>query len=141
MIPQGGQLTADANEEEFEVSLQEGPSLTYRLDWNTNRIAGRIDELEAVKQAVLKILLTERYEHLIYSFDYGTEWTNILGKDRLWVQSELNRVITEALMQDDRVEDVVNFRLSWQGNDAIARFTVVSSFGDFSMSKEVSANV
>ena len=59
MIPTGGQLTA---------ALPSGTAVqssrTWRLDAETGRIAGKIDGLEAVKQAVFKILQTERYAYM-----------------------------------------------------------------------------
>nr|WP_313785006.1 DUF2634 domain-containing protein [Paenibacillus larvae] len=39
-----------------------------------------MDGLEAIRQAVHKILHTERYEHLIYSPDYGSELTGLIGQ-------------------------------------------------------------
>ena len=44
------------------------PSLTYALDAENGRIRGKVDGLEAVKQAVYLALSTERFAHLIYSW-------------------------------------------------------------------------
>ena len=139
MIPQGGSLTAD-NSVTDSIS-EEMPGLTYYMDWKNRRINGYVDQVESVKQAALKILLTERYEHIIYSSDYGTEWSSVLGKGRLWVQSELKRVITEALLQDDRILEITDFSLFWRGNDVTANFTVVTPYGTFEMSREVNGRV
>ena len=49
------------------------PSLTYALDAENGRIRGKVDGLEAVKQAVYLVLSTERFAHLIYSWNYGAE--------------------------------------------------------------------
>ncbi|MEJ9165084.1 DUF2634 domain-containing protein, partial [Paenibacillus graminis] len=58
--------------EDMEETPQ--PSLTYKLDLANGRIgAVDVDGLEAVKQVVFKILSTSRFEHLIYSGDYGNE--------------------------------------------------------------------
>lgn len=54
--------------------IQEGekiPSYTYKLD--DTRVRGYVDGSEAVKQAVYKILMTERYKYIIYGFNYGVE--------------------------------------------------------------------
>lgn len=139
MIPQGGSLTADTSV--TDSITEEMPGLTYYMDWKNRRINGYVDQVESVKQAALKILLTERYEHLIYSSDYGTEWSSVLGKGRLWVQSELKRVITEALLQDERILEITDFSLFWRGNDVTASFTVVTPYGTFEMSREVNGRV
>ena len=46
---------------------------TYLMNIESNRIRGYTDDLDAVRQAVYKILNTERYENVIYSWDYGIE--------------------------------------------------------------------
>lgn len=62
-----------------------------------------------MKQTIYCILNTERFEHLIYSWNYGIELKNLIGESSTYVVPELQRVITEALLQDDRIEEVNNF--------------------------------
>ncbi|WPP40449.1 DUF2634 domain-containing protein [Paenibacillus hunanensis] len=136
MIPTGMQLLPD---QDIDTTTSVMPGLTYSLDWDGGIIAGKVDGLEAVKQAVLKILSTERYQHLIYSNDYGIEWKSILGKDHLYVRAEIRRLITEALLQDDRIEAILDFRTSWASLDEIrVSFTVQTLYGSFQIEKEVS---
>ena len=87
------------------------------------------------------ILHTERYRYLIYTPDYGSELEGLIGRDPLFVQSELKRRIREALMQDDRIEDVTNFSIQFDGDNALVRFTVISIFGNFETEQEVAAVV
>ncbi len=57
-----------------EIEIEENqPSLTYALDIENKRIRGKTDNIEAVKQAVYLILNTERYDCLIFSWNYGAE--------------------------------------------------------------------
>jgi phage baseplate assembly protein W len=125
MIPTGGSIT---NKQIVEVQR---PSRTYRIDLKKGRIIGWADGSEAVKQAVFKILQTERFRYLIYDSDYGCELANLIGRDPLFVKSELRRRITEALMQDDRIDNVTDFEINIAGDVATVRFTVVSAFGSF----------
>ena len=48
------------------IEIVQEPSLTYRLDLNSNIISGMTDGLEAVKQAVYHRLGIERYQYPIY---------------------------------------------------------------------------
>lgn len=105
------------------------PSKTYRIDGN--RIRGMIDGLDAVKQAVELILSTERFEYEIYSTDYGMETRDLIGKSREYVQGDLQRRISEALAEDDRVTGISDFDISFSGESATATFTVNSEFGNF----------
>ncbi|MFC5703190.1 DUF2634 domain-containing protein [Cohnella faecalis] len=125
MIPTGGQIEAD------ELQEVRQPSRTYRLDWNMQRAAGTVDGLEAVKQAVRKILQSERYNFLIYSFDYGMETAGAAGRSPEIAKSELGRCIREALLQDDRISDVTDMQVTVNGDSALATFTVESDFGAF----------
>src|SRR5690606_23686550 len=122
--PTGTIIPAD-----LEIVEEQQPSLTFGIDFDRGRVVGMVDGLESVKQAVFLILQTERYRHLIYTPDYGAELEGLIGRDPLFVQSELKRRIREALLQDDRIEDVTNFSIQFNGDNALVRFTVMSAFG------------
>lgn len=132
MIPTGGTITR-------HTELVPAPSRTWKLDLERGRVTGMIDGLEAVRQAVFLILQTERFRHLIYSSDYGMEWNGLIGAAPALVRAELTRRITEALLQDDRIEDVTDFQIDAAGDHMTVRFTVISSYGNFE--QEVSLNV
>lgn len=116
---------------EDEIEEVEEPSTTYYIDKENNRISGMVDGLEAVKQAVYLILSAERFEHIIYTTDYGTESVRLIGAPASVLRSELGRSIKEALLQDDRISDVVNFSINITGDTADVRFTVVTVYGNF----------
>lgn len=126
---------------DLDIVEERQPSLTYKIDFEKGRIVGMTDGLDAVKQAVFLILQTERYQYLIYSSDYGCELRGLIGREPLFVRSELKRRITEALLQDDRIEDVTNFDIEINGDSALVRFTVVSVFGEFKVEQEVTGLV
>lgn len=103
----------------------------------TDRINGFVDGLEAVAQSVYLILSTERYEFVIYSWDYGVELLDLIGKPMPYVMSELPRRISEALTQDDRIKNVVDFEFEPHGKKLHVTFTVVSTFGNIPTALEV----
>ena len=115
------------------------PNKTYKMMIDTDRIQGTItDDLEAVKQAIYKIINTERYKFLIYSWDYGIELEDLFGKPIPYVLPEIPRRIKEALTQEDRINDVLGFDLSYdrKGN-VLAKFTVVTIYGSVEVEKVV----
>ena len=101
------------------------------------KIIGDTDDLEAIEQACYKVLNTERYRYVIYSWNYGIELQDLFGKPIPYVFSELPRRIREALIQDDRVSDVTNFNLSNQKGNVLAKFEVVTEKGIIKMEKGV----
>ena len=120
---------------DFEIVEQ--PSYTYKMvlpqtDDEDTRVAGKSDEIEAVRQAVYKILNTERYTYPIYSWNYGIELVDLFGQPMPWVFPELEMRITEALTWDDRINSVGDFEFEETGkNEVHAKFTVNSIFGSF----------
>ncbi|SDJ92888.1 DUF2634 domain-containing protein [Paenibacillus naphthalenovorans] len=101
-------------------------SRTYRLDLENNRITGMIDGLDAVRQTVFMIMSTERFAYFIYSENYGMERRSVGG-----FSLELQRWISEALLQDDRITGIEDFETTIRGDQADVSFTVVSIFGRF----------
>lgn len=126
------------NSDSIVLTQIEKPSKTYRLNSDTNKTVGYCDKLEAVKQAVFLILGIDRYVHEIYSWNYASEFAKLFGQPMDFVIPELERYITEALIQDDRISDVTDFSFTQDKNKLIAKFTVISSFGSFEAEKEVS---
>ncbi len=115
---------------------------TYKIDFETGRVAGYVDETEAMKQAITKILLTERFAYLIYSWNYGTELNAVIGKSYPVFSSEIKRVIREALLADSRITDVSGFEISQiDRRTAQVHFTVETVFGDIPIERTVTANV
>ncbi|QOS98103.1 DUF2634 domain-containing protein [Brevibacterium sp. JNUCC-42] len=128
ILPQGSSIDSTTLEE------VEQPSLTYGIDFTKKCVTGRIDGLEALKQAVFIILSTERFEHLIYSHHHGFESMSVA--EEVIFRSEIARRVREALMQDDRVLDVVDCKTTIDGDTSRTEFVVVSKFGDFKATTE-----
>ena len=101
-------------------------------------INGFCDELEAMKQVVFKILNTERYQYIIYSWNYGIELLDLYGEPVTYVCPELERRITEALVQDDRIESVDSFVFDVLEKRTVkVTFTVHTIFGGIEAEKVV----
>lgn len=130
MIPQGA----------GEINIQdyaEPTSRTYKLNINKETISGYIDEREAMRQAIYLILNIERYDYLIYSWNYGIELKDLFGQPTFYVMAELERRITEALTADSRITGVDNFEITREGKKVHARFIVHTIFGDLEGEKVV----
>jgi len=128
---------SDVLTEDFEYETQ--PSRTYKLNIESNTISGGyVDGLDALKQAIYKILNTERFDYLIYSWNYGIEIKNLIGEHVSYAIPEIERVIKEALLQDDRIEEVTDFEFETKKNDVIVKFKVTSVEGVAEIEKVVS---
>lgn len=134
MIPSNNTiLTTDLN-----VVTQ--PSKQHKMDLEKNLIRGTCDSLEAVKQSVFKILNTERYAYLIYSWNFGIELIDLYGKPPVFVCPEVERRVKEALFQDDRITGVDEFEFDTSKKGVVSvTFTVHTLFGD--LIEEMAVNI
>lgn len=121
--------------ENFNVNEETDTSKTYQL--LKDKTQGYTNNLQALKQAIYKVLCTEQYEYPIYSFDYGISLDNLIGKDLAYVSIELERRITEGLMEDERILSVNQFTFETTGDELICSFTVKSIYGELNIVKEV----
>ena len=102
------------------------------------RITGKVDNQEAIKQTVMKILNTERYAYTIYSSQYGVELERLVGQNYDFIVSDIERTISEALLVDDRITSISNFVIERTGTDSLSTsFTVNSVFGTDRIDLEV----
>ncbi len=120
------------------ISVEIGPSKNYKMNPIRETIQGYVDEKDAIKQFIFKVLSTERYKYNIYSWNYGVEFTDLFGKPKSYVCSELENRITNALIVDDRIESVDNFEFDTTKRGVIGvKFEVVTIFGRIEYEKEV----
>ena len=121
--------------EEYEEEEQE-ETKTYRIDFEKGKIEGKIDGIEAVEQAINKMILTERYENLIYSTDYGTEVkSTVYGEETSedFIETGLEDALKEALLSDERIVDAGNFEFyeEYPDKDSLTvEFDVDTIYGD-----------
>ena len=132
MTPQGGTALKRI------AGLRKQPGKNYRMLLESNRVVGTCDGKEAMKQVIYKILMTERYRDVIYSWNYGVELEDLFGMPVSYVCPELERRIAEALTQDDRISDVKDFSFDTSRKGVVsATFTAVTDVGNITAQKEV----
>lgn len=131
MIP----VVSDEIRTDFE--FEELPTNTWELHIEENKIYGFTDKLEAMKQAIYLILNIQRYEYIIFSWDYGIELQDLFGQEITYVIPELERRIKEALLQDTRITSVENFEFETSKGVVKTTFTVKTIYGDVETEKVV----
>lgn len=123
-------------EQDFEIEKQ--PTHTYKMNLENGLVRGYTDDQEAMKQAIYKILNTERYKYVMYSWNYGIELLDLYGEPVSYVCPELERKIMEALTWDDRIQSVDNFEFNISKKGEIhVTFTAHTTFGDVAAEKVV----
>lgn len=126
-------------EEDFkrDFTTLQMPSKEYGLQIEKAVVNGHVDGLEAMKQVVYKILMTERYEYLIYSWNYGIELRDLFGQPINYAYVEAKARIKEALLADERILDVTDFSMTKDKGTLSIRFLVTSTEGNFESEVDV----
>lgn len=120
------------------ITVESSPTKTYKMKLFGDRIHGKTDEQEAMKQAIYKILNTERYNYPIYSWNYGIELKDLFGKPKSFCKSEIKRRVKEALLQDERILEVSAFSFEDKKRRELAvTFTVKTIYGEINITKGV----
>ena len=122
--------------EDFEVVT--GPDITFGISSVMTSLCSVIDGLESIKQAVYIMLNIERYQYIIYSFDFGVELQDLIGEPIDYIEAELERRISDCLEQDDRITEVTDFEFEKAGNDKLlVSFSVNTIYGTIEETLEV----
>ena len=120
-----------------DVEVEEQPTLTYEWQLKKDRMGDKVEGLEAMRQAIYHIINTERYENIIYSWNYGIELKDLFGKPVSYCYSEIKRRITEGLLQDERITKVHSFEFSRTQGDVLVKFIVETDFGALEVERSV----
>lgn len=115
-----GALMEDAYLDDDDIDDEEdGQSPTYTFKVANGRIRSMTDELDAMQQAVDKILKTERFVYQIYDEQYGNDLPELIGESINYAVSEAERMTVEALEADDRITSVEITKCEQSGSDSI----------------------
>lgn len=100
------------------------PSRTY--DLFTTGMRSTVDGDEALRQYIRKALLTARTTYLIYDNQYGNDIDTLIGQNvnNALFDAEIVRMVTEALIYDDRIASVSNFRITRSADACFVSFDV-----------------
>lgn len=131
MIPNNDGLLAD-------MVIENQPSRTFAMNYEKENVIGYCDRLKAMQQAIFLILNIERYSCPIVSWNYGVELAGLFGRPVSYCVPEIERRITEALLNDDRILKVYNFTFEFPKKQIIhTRFYVDTTAGTLEADKEV----
>lgn len=119
-----------------DTELKLDASKTYRV--LNGRVVGWIDNKQALRQAIEKLLHTERYMNEIYTDEYGIELQALIGENFDLVEAEIGRIIKEALLADDRIVSVENIQATkLDSTSLLVTFSVESIFGTLAFEEVV----
>jgi len=129
------EIPTDDIESEYEI-----PTKTYAIDFERGRIGGMIDGVDAIKQAIIKAVITPRFKCLIYDDQYGSEIKeDVIEEDssEAYLQTVIPDYVSDALLPDERIIDVGDFDITLDKDKAHIKFTAYTIYGDIQIEEVV----
>lgn len=98
----------------------------------------QVEGKEAVKIWLWKIFQTIRYRYLIFSWDFGHELEELIGRGftHEFILAEAERLVKEAIWPtlNDYVTDIKNLTVSFEKDVLRIEFIAVTPYGEVEMS-------
>lgn len=122
------------DEEEIE-ELEEEIKLPreYGINFKTGQITGGIVEgKEAIKVWIWLALQTPRYRHYIYTWDYGSEFEDLIGKGYTeeYIGAEAQRMTEDCLLVNENIQSITDFNVNMAGDALTVSFTANTIYGE-----------
>ena len=120
----------EAEQEENKAAHK--PYKEYEIDLNTNKLTGKVvQDKSALIIWIYKVLKTPRYIYPIYTWDYGQDLDELIGKgyEEDYIKSEVERKISECLTINKHIIRCHNFTISIKNDTLQITFTVDTTFG------------
>lgn len=118
-----------------DIEIEELPTNTFLVE--EEQVAGMNDGIEAMRQAVEIILTTKRFNHQIYTENFGIELDDLVGEDPDYIESIFPERVRDAFSVDDRILSEENYVFTVLGDTMTITFDVVTVFGSFSTEVEI----
>lgn len=115
-------------EEEEEVEYKE-----YEIDFETGQLTGRIvTGIEAIRVWAYLALHTAKYRYEQYSWDYGCEIENLIGKayTEEHAESEIQRMLEECLLLNEHITEVELLNFSIEEDKTTGTINIISDYGE-----------
>nr|DAZ29360.1 MAG TPA: Protein of unknown function (DUF2634) [Caudoviricetes sp.] len=134
------------NIEDIEVNIENNSDelpMYYEVGWNylkdepliKNNEFVIVEGNEAIKVWIYKAIKTVRYQHPIYSWDYGCEIDNLIGQKytKGLTKSEAERYIKEAILINPYITDVKIIDINFNTDILSVSIQVNTIYGEVSV--------
>lgn len=123
--------------EELEEEIK--PPREYGIDFETGQLTGEIVEgKEAIKVWIWLVLQTPRYRYYIYTWDYGNEFEELIGKGYTeeYTEAEAQRMTEDCLLVNENIQSITEFSVSMVNGTLTISFTANTIYGEIEMKGE-----
>lgn len=104
----------------------------YDIDFSTGKLTGKIVEgSKAIAIWVFFAMQIDRYKFYTYSWDYGNELKNLIGKNysKEYINSEIERMIKDCVEENPYVNGIQNLKIEKIENTISISFEILTDYG------------
>lgn len=127
------------NETETEQIEESKIPKEYEIDFKTGQLTGRIVKgAEAIKVWIWLVLQTARYRYYIYSWDYGNEFEELIGRgySEEYINAEAQRMTEDCLLVNENIESLTDFSVGMENDQLTISFTANTIYGTIQFDNE-----
>lgn len=127
------------NETETEQIEESKIPKEYEIDFKTGQLTGRIVKgAEAIKVWIWLVLQTARYRYYIYSWDYGNEFEELIGRgySEEYINAEAQRMTEDCLLVNENIESITDFSVGMENDQLTISFTANTIYGAIQFDNE-----
>lgn len=91
-----------------------------------------VEGIEALKIWILKALKTERYNHLAYSWGYGSELSTVIGSKfkNSEIKSDLKSIVEDVLLMHPQIKSVNRISANQTGRSLSIQIEISTEYGE-----------
>ena len=125
---------SEINSENIPEMMDEYPTETYKINFQTQQVEGKVSGIEALKQAFLLAINTQRFDNGAFTTNYGMDWKDLIGLPDDYIISEVLTRIQDMILADKRflsVDFYDNNAFEINGNSIIINLVIKTEEGEF----------
>ena len=125
-------FATDAEVELAPLEVTASSIREYEIDFKKDKLTGKIVEgVDALCVWAYLALKAKRYHWIIYSWYYGEEYSNLIGKSysEEYIYSEARRYMEECLFENEHITGIDELEVSQVNDKLYIRFKLVTVFG------------
>ena len=111
----------------------------YGVDFRTGQLTGEVVEGgEAIKVWIWFALRTPRYRFYAYSWDYGSEFEDLIGQgySKEYIETETRRMTEDCLLINEDIQSISDFSATMEGSALTVSFTANTLYGGITFLNE-----
>lgn len=123
----------------LKAEQQKAMPKEYEIDFETGQLTGGVAEgKEAIKIWIWLALQTPRYRYYAYTWDYGSEFEDLIGKGYTeeYIEAEVQQMTEECLLINENIQSISDFTTKMERDTLMISFTAETVYGEITFTDQ-----